>query len=62
MPLSVEYDTLCLMLFADRHFVSSTGDLLEGHLLEQERISRLRVLRDCPQMMWIRRNSVTGLT
>lgn len=48
MLLSVEYDTLCLMLFADRQFVSSTGDLLEGQLLEQEAISRLGVLQDCP--------------
>ena len=48
MLLSVEYDTLCLMLFADRQFVSSTGDLLEGQLLEQAGISRLGVLQDCP--------------
>lgn len=33
MPLSLEYDTLYLMLFADRQFVSSKGDLSEAGLV-----------------------------
>lgn len=33
MPPSVEYDTLYLVLFADRQFVSSEADLSRAGLL-----------------------------
>lgn len=33
MSFSVDYDTLYLMLFADRQFVTSKGDLSEAGLL-----------------------------